>query len=86
MIKINENMEIKRDNYQWILTEWRDGFNEKTQKPTRNARTTYHATFEQVAGVVVERACGECESLEGLKALVTSCKLLLVEKLEEAGQ
>ncbi len=77
-MKINEDFEVERDAYQWILTQWRDGINPKTKEPTRSKRQTYHATLEQVCGVIVERQCGQCESLSEIIALMKDVKQALM--------
>ena len=86
MMKINDDFEMKRDNYQWILTHWKDGIKPKTKEPTRTPRITYHATIEQVASVIVERTAGECGSLQEIVELMAGVKSFLVQKIEVAGQ
>ena len=85
MIQIGTNFEIERDKYQWILVEWRDGINPKTKESTRSPHKTYHATLEQVAGVVVDRGCEDCESLQEMVAIMADVKSILVTKLEAAS-
>ncbi|MCP4103905.1 MAG: hypothetical protein GY750_21170 [Lentisphaerae bacterium] len=69
MIKFNEKFSFEKDKYCWQLHEFYMGKG-KDKKPKMQKNTTYHATLEQVCGVIIDRSCGDCESLEEIKALL----------------
>ena len=73
MIKINDRFSIERDQYNWLLHEWRDG-QDKDGNPKKQKSTTYHATIQQVFNAVLDRSAGRCESIEELRDLLKSLK------------
>lgn len=89
MIKVNDNYEIERDKYQWFLHEIGEkiassGKNEGM--PIQTRRTTYHASFTQVANEIIERQMGRCTSLEEISELLGDCQRFLVQRMEECSE
>ena len=65
-IKISDKWEVRRDNHNWILREWYEGLEAKTKLPKMHNRETYHPNLRQVAYFVMDKAYGECPTLESI--------------------
>ena len=76
MIKINEKFSCERDKYQWVLTETYLG-KDKDGNPKAHTRETYHPKLEQVFSHVIDKTCGDCESLEEMKDMLMNAKKVL---------
>lgn len=63
----------KKDKYQWILTQMIEG-KDKDGNPKMQTKETYHGTLHQVCGVIIDRKCGKCGSLEEVKQLLIDAK------------
>jgi hypothetical protein len=63
-----ENYEIERDARQWILTEKRPG-KANSGEDIISKRITYHSTLPGLCKTLLERECGKCDDVEGLKEL-----------------
>lgn len=80
MIKINDKFSVERDKYQWLLIESKDGLSKK-QEPIVTTRTTYHGTLKQCCKEIAERMMGECESVQGIEALLESFETIIDDVL-----
>ena len=80
MIKFNERFSFERGKYDWHLHEHYMG-KDKDGNDKENTRTTYHATLRQICGVIIDRSCGDCESLEEIKELLVNAQDMLSNEL-----
>tara|TARA_R110000765_G_scaffold415652_1_gene516904 strand:- start:37 stop:306 length:270 start_codon:yes stop_codon:yes gene_type:complete len=85
MIKFNDDFSFERDQYCWHLIESFDG-KDKDGNDKRQHRTTYHASIVQICGVIIDRSCGKCQSLEEVLSLLASAKTELTEHAESLKQ
>lgn len=81
MIKINDRYELERDKYQWILTEWVDGF-DKDKKPKRSERKTYHP-LKWALNEIIDREAGRADSVEGVIEAVEKAERSIVFALSK---
>jgi hypothetical protein len=63
IIKLNDQFEIHRDSYNWILVEWRDGFN-KDGEPTITGKNSYHPNLKMISRYLLDEQAKDCESLQ----------------------
>ena len=63
MIKINNKYSFERDQYCWHLHEKYMG-EDKHHQPKEFIRTTYHPSLEYIAKHLIDKGCGELESLQ----------------------
>ena len=66
IIKINDDFEMYRDKYQWILMHWTDGVGKKGENKGKTIRVkseSYHGSIEQTCRVILDREIGKCETL-----------------------
>ena len=82
MIKFNEQFSFEKDPNCWQLHEWRDG-KSKDGVAKRQKKTTYHASLQQICGAIIERSCGDCESLEEIKHLLENALRVLTKHAED---
>lgn len=76
-MKLTEKYSIKRDKYQWVLEELREGFNPKTKEPTLTPRLTYHSNLQAILKYCLEIEGGNCESIEELITLLTKAHKMI---------
>ena len=76
-IELNSKFSCKRDPHQWILTEKYQGL-DKDKKPKEQERRTFHGSLQQVFSYVIDKECGECESLEELCNTIKETKEELI--------
>lgn len=85
MIKVNERFSFERDKYQWLLHESRLG-KDRNGNDKIHVDISFHGNLDQVASQIIERECGECESMAELVTLLnqtkTVCAGYLVGKSE----
>ena len=62
-MKINDRFTAKRDQYCWHLIETYIGKN-KDGDSVEKERVTYHANLKQVLDAVIDRGCGEAETIK----------------------
>ena len=87
-IIINNTFSIIADNYGgWELTTSRKGMSKKTKDkpsvPITTKKTTYHPNLEQTSKAILDRAVGECESLEQIVTLLEEAKQGILSALEQ---
>lgn len=82
MIIFNDKFEFKKDQYCWHLHEYYMG-KDSDKNPKRQKRTTYHATLGQVLDTIINRSCGECESILEIKDLLKSISENITKHVEE---
>ena len=82
-IKLGDRFEIKRDKYQWVLTEFITGVNSKTKAPTINGHTSYYATLGQVASELVNRGSDQAQTVRELQAYYEAAVATITELLKE---
>ena len=85
-MKINDDFEMRRDKYQWILTHWTDGVGKKGDnkgKPIRVKRETYHPNIDQVCREVLDRELGKCETLADIPKYLEKAVSELTDYVEE---
>ena len=81
MIKYNETYSFHRDAYCWHLHETKEG-KDKDGNPKPSTKTTYHASLQQIAGQIIDREAGKCESLDQLIEFLTDVKEMLTDNLK----
>jgi hypothetical protein len=64
MIKLSDRFSIKRDKYQWVLTE-----STKTKEGKTREERTFHATLDQVASCMLHKGEEGCDSMGDLRTL-----------------
>ena len=79
--------QARHDGRQWVLTEYYEGYEKKTKVPKLCSRETYHGTFAQVCGFVIDRELTSCESLEEVVSLLKNARdVLKPEDLNHATE
>lgn len=74
MIKVNERFSFERDKYQWLLHDSHMGKPNKEGVSNLQTKTSYHGSLDQVASQIIERECGECQSMTELLTLLNQTK------------
>lgn len=72
-VKINDDYDIKRDKFQWILTHWTDGVGkagDNKGKPIRVKRESFHASVTQICREILDRELGNCETVADMRNLL----------------
>lgn len=86
IIIINDDYEMEKDNYQWILYKIKEGVHKDTGEPTKSRKASYHGNLTQVADYILDANCGECETLEEIRDLLVHANKTVVTKITKALQ
>ena len=82
-MKLNERWSLRRDRYQWILTEHVPGMSRPKDgsepQPITTSRESYHGTLEQAMRWCLDRSLDGCESAADLLACIEAAKSELCE-------
>ena len=70
MIKLDDKFSIRRDRYQWILTQTYEGKDRKGN-PKKQSRENYFGKIDQVASYINNVLGEKCETLDELIELYT---------------
>lgn len=73
-MKINKDFEISCDAYQWTVTQWSDGMNKKTSKPTRSAKKTFHGNIVQACEQVLFKSAKNINSVSEIVSAIYNAK------------
>jgi len=83
MIKVNDRFEFERGQYDWQLHESTPS-KDKDGNPSVKRKTTYHPNMKQICGVIIDRSCGDCGSLQQIFSLLTDNEFFFACKIENA--
>ena len=81
MIKFNDRFSFERDQHCWHLHETYMG-KKKGGGKKEHTRTTYHANLQQICEVIIDRSCGECESLDEIVSLLKNAREVLTQHMK----
>lgn len=84
-IKIGDRFAVKKDAFQWVLTETYDSVG-RDGKPKKSTRNTYHPTLKTVVRAVVDAEAGRGDSLNALVALMAKAEESLYVRLCDAAK
>ena len=84
MITFSERFQFEKDNYGWMLHEWRIG-KDKDGNPKRHKDTTYHANLEQIFKAIIDKSAGDCESMDEIKGLLKSMTVKPISLARESA-
>ena len=82
MIKFNDTYSFERDQYCWHLHEKYMG-KDKHKNDKEFTRTTYHPSLQFICRHLIDKECGNCESLEQIIELLQAAET--PKKLLEIG-
>ncbi len=82
MIKFNDTYSFDRDQYCWHLHEKYIG-KDKHKNDKEFTRTTYHPSLQFICRHLIDKECGNCESLEQIIELLQAAET--PKKLLEIG-
>lgn len=82
MIAINKRFEMERDDYGWRLHEFKNGTS-KQGEPITTKQTTYFPNITQICNAVIDRSCGECDSVDVIIVKLTDVCAELKSAIEK---
>ena len=85
MIKFNDRFSYEKDQHCWHLHETYIG-KKKGGGEKEHTRTTYHANLRQICEVIIDRSCGDCESLEEIISLLKNAVEMLTKHATDNEQ
>ena len=76
MIAVNERFEFERGQYDWHLHELTPS-KDKDGNPSVKRKTSYHPNLDQICKVIIDKHCGDCESLQEIRSLLDNAENLI---------
>jgi len=82
MIIVNGKYQIKKDKYNWILSEAYIGVDRQGNDKTQY-KASYHATIKQVCNAIIDRELSDCDSIQEVLSILSDAEDILVSKVED---
>jgi len=78
MIKFNETFSFERDEFCWNLHEKYMG-KDKHGADKVHTDTTYHPSLKFICNYIIDKGCGDCESLNSIIKYLESASVVSAE-------
>jgi len=78
MIKFNETFSFERDEFCWNLHESYIG-KDKNGADKVHKSTTYHPSLKFICNYIIDKGCGDCESLNSIIKYLESASVVSAE-------